>query len=77
MKHLTPNRRTRMRKIAATLGVLMAVGLSAVPAGVAMANAPGVDTPPGDQVFDYDLCGQFVGYPHRCGPLFDPQGGGS
>jgi hypothetical protein len=60
-----------MRRIAATLGVLIAVGLSAGPA-VAMANPPGVYTPPGDQVFDYDLCGQFVGYPHRCGPLFAP-----
>ena len=64
-----------MRKIAATLGVLMAVGLSAVPAGVAMANAPGVDTPPGDQVFDYDLCGQFVGVPPQVRAAVRPAGG--
>ena len=59
----------------ATCGVLVAVGLSAGPAGVANANPSGVSTPPGDQVFDYNLCGQVMG--HRCGPLFDPAGAGS
>jgi hypothetical protein len=59
----------------ATIGVLAAVGVSAGPTGVATANPSGVSTPPGDQVFDYNLCGQVMG--HRCGPLFDPAGAGS
>ena len=56
----------------ATALAAVAFGLSASPTATTADAPPGVDTPPAGDPFNYDLCATFVGYPHRCGPLFDP-----